>query len=193
MNSCILMAQVVEAPKLRYTQDNQTPVADMFVEFAGTREGDSPFRLRVVGWNTLATEIQEQCQVGDRIIIQGRLQMNTIDRPEGFKEKRAELVAARIYRPDGTAEAAPPPAATPPAPSNVGPRPAPAASSSSEVEDDDYDDYDDYAEAPPPQPATAKSKGKGRAKAKPTAEVPPMPVPPPVPPSDEADLDDIPF
>ncbi|NJO19068.1 MAG: single-stranded DNA-binding protein, partial [Spirulinaceae cyanobacterium RM2_2_10] len=57
MNSCVLTAQVVEAPKLRYTQDNQTPVADMFVEFAGGREDDPPSRLRVVGWNNLATEI----------------------------------------------------------------------------------------------------------------------------------------
>ena len=30
-------------------------------------------------------------------MIEGRLHMNTIERPEGFKEKRAELVVSRIY------------------------------------------------------------------------------------------------
>ncbi|NJL02317.1 MAG: single-stranded DNA-binding protein [Spirulinaceae cyanobacterium SM2_1_0] len=177
MNSCVLTAQVVEAPKLRYTQDNQTPVADMFVEFAGGREDDPPSRLRVVGWNNLATEIQEQCQVGDRITIQGRLQMSTIDRPEGFKEKRAELVASRIYRQDGTTSA---PATPAPAPDNV--VPLPSASRSRE------DNYEDYAEAPPPK--ATKSKRKAKA---PAPDTPPMPMPPPAPPVDDADLDDIPF
>jgi single-stranded DNA-binding protein len=32
------------------------------------------------------------------VVIEGRLSMNTIDRPEGFKEKRAELTASRIYK-----------------------------------------------------------------------------------------------
>ncbi|MFM6220091.1 MAG: single-stranded DNA-binding protein, partial [Dolichospermum sp.] len=34
---------------------------------------------------------------GDRVIIEGRLGMNTIDRPEGFKEKRAELTVQKIH------------------------------------------------------------------------------------------------
>ncbi|MDJ0561735.1 MAG: single-stranded DNA-binding protein, partial [Microcystis sp. M53599_WE4] len=29
MNSCILMAKIVRRPELRYTQDNQTPYAQM--------------------------------------------------------------------------------------------------------------------------------------------------------------------
>ena len=29
--------------------------------------------------------------------LKGRLSMNTIDMPEGYKEKRAELVASRIF------------------------------------------------------------------------------------------------
>lgn len=95
------MAQVVQAPELRFTQDNQLPVAQMLVEFAGSRDNDPPGQLKVVGWGNLATEIQESYQVGDRLIIQGYLRMNTIDRPEGFKEKRAELTASRIYKADG--------------------------------------------------------------------------------------------
>ncbi|PSP15977.1 MAG: single-stranded DNA-binding protein [Cyanobacteria bacterium QS_8_64_29] len=97
MNSCILMAQVASAPELRYTQDNQTPVAEMLVEFPGLRQDDPPATVKVVGWGNLATRIQQERAVGDRLIIEGRLQMNAIDRPEGFKEKRTELIAYRIH------------------------------------------------------------------------------------------------
>ena len=97
MNSCILMAEIVQAPELRYTSDTQTPIAEMFVEFPGLRAEDPPSRLKVVGWGNLAQEIQERFHQGDRVVIEGNLRMNTIERPEGFKEKRAELTAQRIH------------------------------------------------------------------------------------------------
>lgn len=97
MNSCILMAEIVQAPELRYTSETQTPIAEMFVEFPGLRAEDPPSRLKVVGWGNLAQEIQERFHQGDRVVIEGRLSMNTVDRPEGFKEKRAELTAQRIH------------------------------------------------------------------------------------------------
>ena len=103
MNSCILMATVIGNPELRYTQENQTAIAQMLVEFQGGKPEDPPSTLKVVGWGNLATEIQQSYTIGDRIVIEGRLKMDTIDRPEGFKEKRAELVAGRIHRLEGSA------------------------------------------------------------------------------------------
>lgn len=96
MNSCILMAEIVEEPQLRYTPD-QTALAEMLVQFPGLRAEDAPATLKVVGWGNLAQQIQQQYHQGDRVIIEGRLSMNTIDRPEGFKEKRAELTVQRIH------------------------------------------------------------------------------------------------
>jgi single-strand DNA-binding protein len=98
MNSCILMAEIVQEPQLRYTSDNQTPIAEMVVQFDALREEDPPATLKVIGWGNLAQEIQENYHEGDRVIIEGRLNMNSVDRPEGFKEKRAELTAQRIHR-----------------------------------------------------------------------------------------------
>ena len=97
MNSCILMAEVIKNPEIRYTQDGQMPIAEMLVQFAGLRAEDPSETLKVVGWGNLAQQIQEQFHEGDRVVIEGRLGMNTIDRPEGFKEKRAELTATRIH------------------------------------------------------------------------------------------------
>jgi len=98
MNSCILMAQIIKEPELRYTPDNQVPLAQMLVQFPALKPEDSPATLRVVGWGELAKEIQENFHEGDRVIIQGRLQINSVDRPEGFKEKRAELTVSKIYK-----------------------------------------------------------------------------------------------
>ncbi|NES82489.1 MAG: single-stranded DNA-binding protein [Moorea sp. SIO2B7] len=98
MNSCILMAQIVRSPELRYTQDNQIPIAQMLVEFPGLRSEDPPATLKVVGWRNLALEINDNYSEGDRVILEGRLSMNIFERQEGFKEKRAEFVASRIHR-----------------------------------------------------------------------------------------------
>jgi single-stranded DNA-binding protein len=92
------MAQIIQDPELRYTPDSQTAVAQMLVQFPSQRSEDPPITLKVVGWGNFAQEIKETYSVGDQVVIEGRLSMNTIDRPEGFKEKRAELVASRIYK-----------------------------------------------------------------------------------------------
>ena len=96
MNSCILMAQIVSDPELRSTQDNVS-VASMMVEFEPTREGDAPGKVQVEGWGNLAEEIKNTYSAGEQIIIEGRLSMNLFEMPEGYKEKRAKLVASRIY------------------------------------------------------------------------------------------------
>lgn len=96
MNSCILMAQIISNPELRSTQD-QVSVSTMMVEFESTKEGEDPGKVQVEGWGKLAEEIKNTYSAGDQIIIEGRLSMNLFEMPEGYKEKRAKLVASRIY------------------------------------------------------------------------------------------------
>jgi len=124
MNSCILMAEIIKNPELRYTADNQMAVADMFVQFApplGSRPDDQHPTIEVVGWGNLATEMKENYHQGDRVTIEGRLEMNTIER-DGYKEKRARLVASRIHHMSAVD--------TPSAPSTTATTTAPAASPS---------------------------------------------------------------
>ena len=97
MNHCLLEAEVLEAPQVRYTQDNQTPVAEMAVQIEGLRPDDPPGQLKVVGWGNLAQDLQNRVQVGQRVVLEGRLRMNTVTRPDGVKEKRAELTLARLH------------------------------------------------------------------------------------------------
>jgi single-strand DNA-binding protein len=127
MNSCILMAEIMTEPELRYTSENQTPIAEMQVQIAGLRPEDPPSMLKVIGWGNLAQEIQANYHSGDRVVIEGRLGMNTIERPEGFKEKRAELTAQRVHRLVGSESelvSTAPPVTAPPVPSTAGNTPA---------------------------------------------------------------------
>jgi single-strand DNA-binding protein len=99
MNSCILMAEIIKNPELRYTSDNQMKIADMFVQFAppfSNRPDEQHPTIEVVAWGELATEMKENYKQGDRVTIEGRLEMNTIER-DGYKEKRARLVASHLY------------------------------------------------------------------------------------------------
>ena len=137
------MAEIVDEPQLRYTADNQLPVAEMVVQFPGLRSEEPPSTLKVVGWGNLATEIKERCHPGDRVLLEGRLSMNTIERkPEGFKEKRAELTVQKVHYLEADrnfipAEPAATPARTAPAYSAPNPdyssRPATATASPAKV------------------------------------------------------------
>jgi single-stranded DNA-binding protein len=151
MNSCILMAEIIKNPELRYTADNQMAVADMFVQFApppGSRPDDRHPTIEVVGWGNLATEMKENYKQGDRVTIEGRLQMNTIER-DGYKEKRAQLVASRLYHmmaiDSPTTSTAPASASAAPMPA---PSPRPTAASAPRKEEPPSFDADDSDQIP---------------------------------------------
>ena len=112
MNTCVLMAEIVKAPELRYTPENLA-IAEMLVRFPALRDDDPPCTLKAVSFGGQATDIQQQYKIGDHVILEGRLSMNTFERPEGFKEKRAELRISRVHRLDGGGMAPMPPAPTP--------------------------------------------------------------------------------
>ena len=105
MNHCVLEVEVMQAPTLRYTQDNQTPIAEMDVRFDGLRAEDAPGQLKVVGWGNLAQDLQNRVQIGQRLLIEGRLRMNTVPRQDGTKEKRAEFTLSRLHPVGGGGQA----------------------------------------------------------------------------------------
>ncbi|MBR8831884.1 MAG: Single-stranded DNA-binding protein [Chroococcopsis gigantea SAG 12.99] len=105
MNNCILSGKIIRRPELRYTQDNQTPYAQMVIEFDALRNEDNPGTMKAVAWGNLAKEVAEHYGENDRVIVEGRLSMMKIDRPEGFKETRPELVISHIYQVSGDIKA----------------------------------------------------------------------------------------
>ena len=93
----MLEVLVKKAPTVRFTQDNKTPLAEIEVEFDSLRADDPPCELKVIGWGKLAEELQNTVQVNSKLVIEGRLRMNTVPRQDGTKEKRAEFTLSRIH------------------------------------------------------------------------------------------------
>ena len=93
----MLEVLVKKTPTVRFTPDNKTPLAEIEVEFDSLRADDPPCALKVVGWGKLAEELQNTVQVNSKLIIEGRLRMNTVPRQDGTKEKRAEFTLSRIH------------------------------------------------------------------------------------------------
>ncbi len=184
MNNCILMAEIIKEPQLRYTADN-LEITEMLVQFPAVREGEPPATLKVVGWGKLATDIQQNYHEGDRVLLEGRLGMHTIERPEGFKEKRAELTVQKIHNLGGgtvsTSASVPAAVRTPstsvattthkPTPSYEPPQPTPTPATSNV----NVMPQDDFTEPVPQTPNYER-------RSYPTAV-----------PNEETDVDDIPF
>ncbi|WP_066383797.1 MULTISPECIES: single-stranded DNA-binding protein [unclassified Anabaena] len=125
MNSCVLMAEIIQEPQLRYTADNLAKT-EMLVQFPNSvKPEEPPATLKVVGWGNLATEIQQNYHQGDRVILAGRLGMHTIKNQDGSKEKHAELTVQQI-QPVGTAFTASPAPARTPAVTETAPPPPPS-------------------------------------------------------------------
>ena len=97
MNHCMLEVLVKKAPTVRFTQDNKTPLAEIEAEFDSLRAEAPPSTIKVVGWGKLAEELQNTVQVNSKLVIEGRLRMNTVPRQDGTKEKQAEFTLSRIH------------------------------------------------------------------------------------------------
>ena len=97
MNHCILEVLVKTAPTVRFTQDNKTPIAEIEAQFESLRADDPPSTIKVVGWGKLAEELKTKVQINSKLIIEGRLRMNSIPRQDGTKEKRTEFTLSRLH------------------------------------------------------------------------------------------------
>jgi len=98
MNHCLIQAVINSVPQMRYTKDNQTPIAEMIVNFKGLRSEDPPRELKILGWGNIAQEMVDELKEGQNIVIEGRLKMNSITRKDGTKEKQPELTASKIHQ-----------------------------------------------------------------------------------------------
>ena len=93
----MLEVLVKKAPTIRFTQDNKTPLAEIEAEFDSLRADAPPSTIKVIGWGKLAEELQNTVQVNSKLVIEGRLRMNSVPRQDGTKEKRAEFTLSRIH------------------------------------------------------------------------------------------------
>ena len=97
MNHFLIQVVISSNPQMRYTKENQTPIAEMFVNFEGLRNEDPMRELKVVGWGNVAQEMIDKLKEGHNVVLEGRLRMNSVTRKDGTKEKQPELTASKIH------------------------------------------------------------------------------------------------
>ena len=104
MNNFVVSAVLIKDPDLRFTADNQLPIAEFAIEFPGSKDGDPVSRIKVTAFGNLANQVAELYKSGDRVVVEGRVSMNVVEL-EGYKEKRAEMVATRVHQLSQSGEA----------------------------------------------------------------------------------------
>jgi len=98
MNHCLIQGVINSAPQMRYTKENQTPIAEMIINFKGLRSEDPTRELKILGWGNIAQEMVDELKEGQNIVIEGRLRMNSVTRKDGTKEKQPELTASKVHQ-----------------------------------------------------------------------------------------------
>ena len=93
MNNATIAATVFQLPQLRYTQDNQTPVADFVVQCSG-RNGQ--MNLKVTVWNDLAQAVVG-LQVGAAVLLQGFMSMEKVEE-NGVNKTYPRLTAREVFQ-----------------------------------------------------------------------------------------------
>ena len=97
MNHCLIQSVIKSNPQMRYTKENQTPIAEMLVSFEGLRNEDPMRELKVLGWGNIAQEMIDNYREGHNVVLEGRLRMTSVTRKDGTKEKQPELTASKIH------------------------------------------------------------------------------------------------
>ena len=70
MNHCLIQAVIKSAPQMRYTKENQIPIAEMIVYFKGLRSEDPTRDLKIIGWGNIAQEMVNELKEGQNIVIE---------------------------------------------------------------------------------------------------------------------------
>ena len=69
MNHCLIQAVINIAPQMRYTKENQTPIAEMIVNFKGLRSEDPTRNLKIIGWGNIAQEMVDELKEGKILLL----------------------------------------------------------------------------------------------------------------------------
>ena len=99
LNQVVLVGRIVKTPELKVTENGKNTskmtlaVPRNYKNIDG--EYDTDF-LDCTMWTSVAENTSEYCQTGDMVGVKGRLQTRVIQKEDGTKKKRTEIVAERV-------------------------------------------------------------------------------------------------
>ncbi|MDR7868964.1 MAG: single-stranded DNA-binding protein [Sporomusaceae bacterium] len=97
MNKVILVGRLAQDPEVRYTQSGKA-VASFTIavnRFSGGGQKEADF-IPIVAWEKLAETCGNNLTKGQRVLVEGRLQIRSYETNDGQKRRVAEVVAQNI-------------------------------------------------------------------------------------------------
>mgnify|MGYP003292775920 CR=1 FL=1 len=91
-----ITGSVVKAPEKRFTQ-NDMAIAGFTINFDPANEG----LIRVVAFGQLAETVSSSVNVGDMVVVEGKLQINSYKLPNGKDKKVFEINASTVEKMGG--------------------------------------------------------------------------------------------
>ena len=98
----VISGTVYRAPEKRFTSNN-VPIA----AFALNISENEDTLVRVVAKGNLATTVEETVQKGDKVIVEGRLQNNSVKNEDGSEKRIVEIDAFALEKLAGGSGSAP--------------------------------------------------------------------------------------
>jgi single-stranded DNA-binding protein len=135
MNSADFIGVCLTAPQLRYSQGNQTPIAEFVVAVPNPKKDEPPCQFPVVTYGKTAEVVNQHVKPGMELKLQGRVQIDKVEHEDGTKDSVASIQARYINSLQTifdatTAMAKTEPAAAPQPTPVAPPAPAPVAAGS---------------------------------------------------------------
>jgi len=101
MNKVILLGRLTADPELRYTTGTNIPVCRfrLAVERPYTKQGEEKKTdfISCVAFGRLAENLEKYIRKGRRIVIEGRIQVDSYDRDDGSKGYSTSVIIERFY------------------------------------------------------------------------------------------------
>ena len=97
MNKVILVGRLAQDPEVRYTQSGKA-VASFTVavnRFGGGGQREADF-IPVVAWEKLAETCGNNLSKGQRILVEGRIQIRAYETSDGQKRRVTEVIAQNV-------------------------------------------------------------------------------------------------
>ncbi|CQR73329.1 Single-stranded DNA-binding protein ssb [Sporomusa ovata DSM 2662] len=97
MNKVILVGRLAQDPEVRYTQSGKAVASFSLAvnRYAGQGQNSVDF-IPIVAWEKLAETCGNNLNKGQRVLVDGRLQIRSYEANDGQKRRVAEVVAQSI-------------------------------------------------------------------------------------------------
>ena len=99
LNQVVLVGRIVKTPELKVTENGKKTSKMTLAVPRNYKNIDGEYDTDLLDctmWPTVAENTSEYRQTGDMVGVKGRLQTRVIQKEDGTKKKRTEIVAERV-------------------------------------------------------------------------------------------------